>query len=139
MPAEGMVHALRRACDLLSPAGTLVDLHPTPADATLHARYPDGHSVVLGDLIAEDAHDRHARADAALAEAMRTGILDRKHSLTFTFARETDTLDELIAFVSGKWNGRFDWRTDAEARRSVDAGATLVLREEVAAAAFRRR
>jgi len=48
MPAEGMVHALRRATDLVTPRGLLIDLHPTPDIAHLAIVFPDGTAETIG-------------------------------------------------------------------------------------------
>src|SRR5262245_9370110 len=116
MPPEGMVHALHRAAALVAADGRLVDMHPTPATPHLTAFVPDGAAVYVGPLDAEDARVRHARADAALAEALANGIVALEGTRTFTFCRVSDTLDELLTYVGGTWNGRFDAATLERAR-----------------------
>jgi len=137
MPAEGMVHALHRSSHLIAAAGSIVDLHPTPATAVLDAILDSERIVELGELHADEARDRHARADAALAEAVGRGLFSIAGASTFTFRRVSDSIDELIAFVSGKWNGTFAEPTVARARAASRDGGLLSLREEVAISALR--
>lgn len=132
MPAEGMVHALERACDITAADGRIIDLHPTRSAAHLRAVCADGGTRALGTLHADDARDRHARADAALADATARGLFAIERQATFMFCRESEAIDELIAFVSGKWNGRFDDETIARARAETSRGLVLSLQEEVA-------
>jgi len=132
MPAEGMVHALHRASELTVEGGRIIDLHPTPATADLSVIHADGHIVPVGDLQADAARDRHANAEAALAEAVTRGLLQIERASTFMFRRESDSLEELVAYVGGKWNGRFDAETVARARAEQSPASVLSLREEVA-------
>src|SRR5262249_16011731 len=136
MPAEGMVHALYRASELTAADGHIIDLHPTPATADLSVLHADGRTARVGDLHADDAHDRHANAEAALAEAVACGLLAIERASTFTYRAESESIDELVAFVGGKWNGRFDDETLARARAELSPASVLSLREEVAIALY---
>jgi hypothetical protein len=136
MPPEGMVHALHRASVLTAAGGRIIDLHPTPATADLSVIHADGRITRVGDLHADDAHDRHLNAETALAEAVASGLLTLEADSRFWFRRESDSIDELVDFVGGKWNGRFDDETLARARAMSSPASVLSLREEVAIARY---
>jgi hypothetical protein len=137
MAAEGMGHALRRAAELIAPSGVLVDIHPTPATAHLDVVLPDGGEIYMGPLHADDAHDRHARADAAIADALAQGLFSLQKRFTFIFRRRTDSLDELAAYVYDKWSAWFDDQTIDRARAALAPGSAVSLREEVVASVLR--
>jgi hypothetical protein len=124
-----MVHALRRAQDMVTPRGCVVDLHPTDTPATVESGTTTGH------VDAGDAPLRHAAADAALATALREGIFVAERSLVFTFYTYGDTIDELREHVQKTWrNARIGDRTverTREALRRAPPGTRPRIREEV--------
>jgi hypothetical protein len=86
MPAEGMVHALRRARDRLAPGGCLIDLRPTSETARIEAG-----GEPLGRLAADAADRGHAAAEAALATALAEGVSRRRRTrILVPHARRVD-------------------------------------------------
>jgi hypothetical protein len=137
MPPEGMVHALRRASELLQPDGVLIDLHPTPDAAELSVVRPDGAREAIGPLHSETATQRHANADAAIETALEEGFLARTAADSFVFARYSDSLDQLNDYVTTKWTARFDEATLTRARSALRPESTLRLQENVSISALR--
>jgi hypothetical protein len=124
-----MVHALRRAQRLVTPAGCIVDLHPTDTPATVEA------GRITGYVDGGDAPQRHALADAAVATAVREGLFAIARTLVFRFYTYGATIDELRAFVETHWrNARIDLATvdrTREALRGAPAGTRPRVCEEV--------
>jgi hypothetical protein len=139
MPAEGMVHALRRASDLVAPGGALIDLHPTPDIAELAVVLPDGTANPVGVVHSDSAVERHTNADAAVAAALADGFIARAHADTFIFSRYCDSVDELAAYVDRKWSAWFDAATLDRARNQLRSDCRLRLSERVSISALRRR
>ena len=137
MPAEGMVHALRRTSELLTPDGLLIDLHPTTDFPQVAVAYEDGHEQPVGPLVSESARDRHAAADRAIATAIAQGTLSQDAMDVFVFSRYCESLDELADYVNAKWTTRFDDETRAKARRMVRPGCRIRLWEYVSISKLR--
>jgi hypothetical protein len=137
MPAEGMVHALRRAIDLVAPCGVLIDLHPTPDIAQLAIIVPDGSADAIGALHSKTAVERHTNADAAVATVLTEGFVTRERADIFLFSRYCDSLDELVAYVETKWTAWFDAVTLDKARSQLRPGCRLRLSERVSRSALR--
>jgi hypothetical protein len=132
-----MVHALQRACRWLVPHGYIIDIHPTSAAARLAIRTPRG-VVTAGEL--EDLTDgcgpcgRHARADAAVRQALAQGwlVLDGRREVTFV--HEADTLTDMLEHVAAEWrHARFAPATFERAAALVRAHrhARVLLEEEI--------
>jgi hypothetical protein len=138
MPAEGMVHALRRANDLVTSGGVLIDLHPTPDIAKLAVVFPDGTANAVGVVHSDTAVERHTNADAAVAAAVENGFVARESAVVFSFSRYCDSLDELVAYVETKWTAWFDKATLDKARNQLRAGSRLRLSERVSISALRQ-
>ena len=136
MPAEGMVHALRRATDLVTPRGLLIDLHPTPDIAQLAIVSPNGTTETIGIVHSENAVERHTNANAAVAAALDDGFVVRERADTFLFSRYCDSLDELVAYVETEWTAWFDAVTLDKARSQLRPGCRLRLSERVAISAL---
>lgn len=137
MPAEGMVHALRRASGLLTPGGILIDLHPTTDFPQLSIVYSDGGEQPVGPLVSESARERHAAADRAIATTIAEGTLTRDAMNVFVFSRYSESLDELADHVNAKWTTRFDDDTRARARRLLREHCRVRLWEYVSISALR--
>jgi hypothetical protein len=124
-----MVHALRRAQEMVTPSGCVIDLHPTDTLATVEGGPPTGH------VDAGDAPLRHAAADAAIAAAVRERIFVAERSLVFTFYTYGETIDELREYVEKNWrNARIGDQTierTREAMRGAPPGTRPRVREEV--------
>ena len=138
MPAEGMVHALRRATDLVTPRGLLIDLHPTPDIAHLAIVFPDGTAETIGIVHSDTAVERHTNADAAVAAALTEGFVWRERADIFLFSRYCDSLDELVAYVETKWTAWFDTVALDKAGNQLRPGCQLRLSERVSISALRR-
>jgi hypothetical protein len=139
MPAEGMVHALRRAIDLVTPSGVLIDLHPTPEIAQLAIVFPDETADVIGAVHSETAVERHTNADAAVAAALTEGFVWCERADTFVFSLYCDSLDELVKYVETKWSAWFDTVTLDKATSLLRPGCRLRLSERVSISALKRR
>lgn len=109
-----MVDALRRAHRLVRPDGCIVDLHPTPAIASVEV---DGFTT--GRVDAGDAPARHAAAGAALTSVLDAGLFAVDGAVNFTFYTYGDTIEALRDHVEAHWrNARID---DGVIERTHDA------------------
>jgi len=129
MPTEGMVHALRRTHRLLAPGGCLIDLHPTPADASVEVG-----GLSVGSLDAVVAQRRHAAAEAALAVIVAEGLFAISGVREFVFHTYGDSVEELRDHIHSSW--RDSRVSDALVARARDAvrvnpAATLRVIEQV--------
>ena len=93
-----MVDALRRACELVTPSGCVIDLHPTPVPAM----------VLIGDQVAGkvdtgSAKIRHQSASDAVAAAVRIGLLTIADSTEFDFSVYAATVAELQQHIHDDW------------------------------------
>ena len=136
---KGMVHALRRATDLVAPRGLLIDVHPTPDIAHLAIVLPDETAENIGIVQSETAVGRHTNADAAVAAALIEGFVRCEHADIFLFSRYCDSLDELVNYVETKWTASFDAMTLDKATRQLRPGCRLRLSERVSISALRKR
>jgi hypothetical protein len=137
-----MVHALERARHYLRPDGCLIDVHPTPEQARLEI----GVGTDVVDLSVVDDVDessgprtRHARADAALAEAVARGWFVVEEQQEFQFRRYADTVaemqDHFRTWKGAVIDGRAWERATALQRGRPDS--RLCLREQVSIARLR--
>ena len=125
-----MVDALRRVHRIVTPAGIVVDVHPTEIPAAV---YVDG--CAAGDLDAEDAPIRHAAAGAALRTAIDEGWFGEVASTEFVFFTYADTIEELRDHIAANWrNTRIGLATVAQAQKALEsapAGTRPAVREHV--------
>ena len=137
-----MVDALDRARRYLRTPGYLIDVHPTPEQARLEVGV--GTSVVgvsiVDDVDADSGpRTRHARADAALAEAVSRGWFVVEDQAEFEFRRYADTVAEMQDHFRS-WKGAVlrsgGWKRAAALRRAHPT-ARLWLREQVSIARLR--
>ena len=130
-----MVDALRRAQRVVSPEGSVVDLHPSPARATV------GIGEAITGLVDEvDAPLRHAGAGVALAAVIDAGLFAIDRSLVFGFHTYGDTIEELQEFVRQHWReGRISDETVARTRAAArrHAASRPWVRERVYATRLR--
>jgi hypothetical protein len=100
-----MVDALDRVRRCLRTTGYLIDVHPTPEQAHLEIGLATG---VVGIGVVDDVDEsngprtRHARADAALAEAVARGWFAVEQRLEFQFRRYAETVSELQKHVGSR-------------------------------------
>jgi hypothetical protein len=138
-----MVDALERARGWLGPDGRLVDVHPAAEPAYLEVQL--GARIVgvgriddVNEVIGTTA--RHGRADAALADAVAREWFAVEQRREFSFRRHADTVDEMRAYVNGKWKGAVlqekSLQHAAALLRAVP-GAQLWVREQVHIARLR--
>ena len=93
-----MVDALRRARELVTEAGCVVDLHPTPAPALILVSGRTGGEVDTGS-----AKQRHQAATDAVATAVRERLFIVDDTTEFDFSAYADTLDELQQHIHDDW------------------------------------
>jgi hypothetical protein len=124
-----MVDALRRARELVTQTGCVIDLHPTPAPAL----------VLVGDQVAGvvdtgGAKERHQAATDAVAAAVRDRLFTRDDTTEFDFSVYADSLDELQQHIHDDWReGHIGELTfaNAEAMLRAAPGARPGVRERV--------
>ena len=93
-----MVDALRRACELVTPAGCVIDLHPTAAPAMVLVA-----NAVAGEVDTGNAKVRHQNATDAVAAAVRIRLLNVADTTEFGFSIYADSLDELQEHIHEEW------------------------------------
>src|SRR5207247_11292588 len=102
-----MVDALQRAHGWLRTTGCVLDAHPTAEPAYLEVQLAAG-IVAVGRVNDIDGQagpsSRHARADAALAEAVTRGWFAIEARAEFSFQRHADSVSETRSHVQGQWN-----------------------------------
>ena len=124
-----MVDALRRARELVTPAGCVIDLHPTSAAAIILVGDAIGGPVDTGG-----AKGRHQAATDAVAAAVRDRLLTTDATLEFDFSVYGDTLDELQQHIHDEWcEGHIGAVTFAQAQALLRAapGERPCVRERV--------
>jgi len=124
-----MVDALRRAHRMVNPAGSVVDLHPSAAPASVEVA-----GCRTGHVDADDAPLRHAAAGVALAAVIEEVLFAVDRTIVFSFYTYGDTIEELRDHVVENWrNARIGDET-VERTREVLRSASGVrprIREEV--------
>lgn len=93
-----MVDALRRAREMVTTAGCVIDLHPTAAPAIVLVGDDLGGEVDTGN-----AKVRHQNATDAVAAARRIRLLTVDDTTEFDFSIYADTLDELQQHIREDW------------------------------------
>jgi hypothetical protein len=93
-----MVDALRRARELVTTAGWVIDLHPTSAAALILVEDRVGGEVDTGG-----AKQRHQSATDAVAAAVRERLFTIDDSMEFEYSVYADTLDELQQHIHDEW------------------------------------
>jgi hypothetical protein len=93
-----MVDALRRARELVTAAGCVIDLHPTSVPAL----------ILVGDEIAGEvdtggAKLRHQSATDAVAAAVRERLFTVDDTTEFDYSVYADTLVELQQHIHDDW------------------------------------
>lgn len=112
-----MVDALRRAHQIVTTDGSVVDIHPTDAPASMEVG-----AKTIGEVGAGDAPLRHAAAQAALKTAVDAGLFEVDAVVGFDFYTYGDTVEELRDYIVENWrNARIDDEIVHEARRALAA------------------
>lgn len=97
-----MVHALEIAHDLLHKDGVVIDVHPTSQPASiLYASH--GSEFYLGELEESDDYIEYLQADQAVEAALKTGIFTSRQRNSFIFRTYSDSLEELLEYLSTEW------------------------------------
>lgn len=110
-----MVDALRRACRFLTPAGSIVEIHPTAGAARVEVG-----SRVIGPVDAGDAPLRHEAATRALSAAVTEKIVTVERAVEFDFYTYGDSAEELAEYVEENWrNARIERGTVARTRAAL--------------------
>jgi hypothetical protein len=139
MSPEGMVHALEAIHRLLRPGGSLIDIHPIPADALIEIHA--GGRVVAAEPFPSQGHDDVRQADGALAQAVarRLFALEREDEFDFSIygssvaelsdfmaeaeAYDDSPVDETVAAQQAALGARMDAGTPGQAPRLSTANA----------------
>lgn len=123
-----MVHALRRAHELVKPSGCVVDIHPT-ADLAVMLAGDTPAGVVESDAGAV----RHQAAADAVAAASAGGWFAIEAASEFDFYTYADSVEELRDFILANWRDTaIADDTVARARALLMPGMTPRVRERVA-------
>lgn len=93
-----MVDALKRARELITTSGYVVDLHPTAAPALVLAG-----ETIAGEVDTGNAKVRHQNATDAIAAAVRLRLFEVTDTSEFDFSIYADTLDELQQHIHDDW------------------------------------
>jgi hypothetical protein len=93
-----MVDALRRARELVTKTGCVIDLHPTAEPALVLVGDRIGGAVDTGG-----AKARHQAATDAVAIAVRDGLFTIGDTAEFDFSVYADTLGELQEHIHDDW------------------------------------
>jgi len=125
-----MVDALRRAKRMLTTNGSLIEIHPTTAPASIEV---GGQTIGLVD--AADAPLRHAAAEAALEAVADEGLFEVGTIVEFDFCTYGDSVVELRDYIVENWrNARIDdeiVERASTALRTAPAGVRPCVRERV--------
>ena len=93
-----MVDALRRARELVTPSGCVIDLHPTAAPALVLVG-----DVVAGEVDTGSAKVRHQSATDAVAAAVRHQLFTVNDTTEFDFSIYADSIEELQQHIHEDW------------------------------------
>jgi len=130
-----MVDALRTAREWIVPSGTVIDLHPTSAPATVHVG-----QRLAGPIDPGGATARHQGATEAIMSAVRERLFTVEDIFEFEFSTHADSLEELDEYMIENFReSRIGQVTLARARELAgELGTSKVsLCERVAAARLR--
>jgi hypothetical protein len=129
-----MVHALRKARQVLKDDGILLDIHPLPDEPVIEV-HVDRLVHEVGRMHESDEGMEYRQAAAALDQAAREGFLRVSAARVVTLARYADCLSDLREYLAHYWR---DALIDAVTTARIEqlfAGPGeekhLVLREQV--------
>jgi hypothetical protein len=93
-----MVDALRRARELVTSGGCVIDLHPTSVPALILVG-----DRTSGEVDTGSAKERHQLATDAVAAAVRERLFTLEDTTEFDFSAYADTLAELQQHIHEDW------------------------------------
>ena len=93
-----MVDALRRAVEMVTPSGCVIDLHPTSAPALVLVG-----DAVAGEVDTGNAKVRHQSASDAVAAAVRHRLLTIADTTEFDFSVYAGSIEELQQHIHDDW------------------------------------
>jgi hypothetical protein len=138
-----MVHALREAWLAVQPGGVLVDLRPLldrwPIEVASAAQQREaGRATDLPEPLADDA-----AANAAMAEAARSGRWVRELQEQFPLLYYWDTPDEMSEYIGEDWSDVITveepvWRALKSAWSTADPDARVRLRMKMLITRYRK-
>ena len=115
-----MVDALRRAHRIVTPDGTVVELHPSASAAVIEVS-----DRAAGHVHTGDAPIRHAAAGAAVAAAVAEGLFVVERVVTFPFYSYADTIEHVLgidrAYHAAQLKGQDEQEQIAAARAASQA------------------
>ncbi|MGH7404398.1 MAG: hypothetical protein ACREJA_00760 [Candidatus Methylomirabilales bacterium] len=118
MKYEGMVHALEEIRRLLSPAGSLIDIHPA-LEAPLIKVCQDGRALFAEPSPAYDYEEDLRQAEHALAQVVQRRLFVIERSGVFDFLTYGSSVAELRDFWENA--GAYDDRPKGEAVAAREA------------------
>ena len=129
-----MVDALRRAREIVTATGVVVDIHPTADRATVRVG-----AAVAGPVETADAPARHQAATDAVGAAVAMGLFRLDTASEFDFDSYADTIEELAEHIDEDWrDARIGDDTIRRVRQLlVTADAKPSVRERVRLAVLR--
>jgi hypothetical protein len=129
-----MVHALRKARQVLKDDGILLDIHPLPDEPVIEV-HVDGLAHEVGRMHESDEGLEYRQAAAALDQATREGFLRVSATRVVTLARYADSLSDLREYLAHYWrDALIDPATAGRIERlfaGPEKNKRLVLREQV--------
>ena len=129
-----MVHALRRVAGMVAPAGQVIDIRALDEKAEFFVASPGTMTSRFCGLMREtDEGVEYAQAEAALREALASGVLALAAEYPFTFRHHAPDLPSMRAYLAEIWTD-FVIGPDVEgaikeAFAEAGPGGELVLRE----------
>jgi nuclear transport factor 2 (NTF2) superfamily protein len=102
MERAGMVHALEKIQQLLTPDGILLDIHPTNEMAAIVVRLRE-QLIPAGWLNESDDYVEYEWADEALQRVVDVRRFALERVGTFEFVWHADTLNDLRAYLAEEW------------------------------------
>jgi len=102
MQAEGMVHALEIAHNLLKPGGVLVDIHPLGEPPAIQVRLEEK-TIQVGWLQETDNFIEYPQATNAVAQAVSKGWFALDQQCEFIFITHAISWEELQSYLRTKW------------------------------------
>jgi hypothetical protein len=102
MERAGMVHALEKIKQLLTPHGLLLDIHPTNEMAALAVRLRK-QIIPAGWVNETDDYVEYEWADEALQHMIDSKRFTLERAGTFEFVWHADSMSDLRAYLAEEW------------------------------------
>ena len=97
-----MVHALEKSRSLLSPQGTVLNIHDLPRPPRIEIHAQDGETFA-GFLLSHTNFENQRLADQALAQVVEDGLFMSAEAHLFNYQIYTDTLETLEELLTESW------------------------------------